>query len=256
MTRGWFFLWVFLSGAWSAAVHADAQCELKVRFENYAELARQDEELRWHGLDVDFAKALLDKAGCRYRFIGAPWGRGMKMLELGEIDLVLSVSKNPEREKFAYFIGPQRQETIVFAMNRHKPYELNSLPELFALAKPVAIARGAFYGREFATRLNEMADAEQQFVFVPDNKLKIGMLQKQRIAGFLEEKYNLIYQQQNNPDYADVVISDFIVNQEPVYYAFSKVSVDEHLYRRLLKAYHSLQNSGELQTILHKYKLN
>lgn len=44
-----------------------------------------------HGLDVDFARALLDEFGCNYRFVSVPWGRALKMLEIGEIDMMLSV---------------------------------------------------------------------------------------------------------------------------------------------------------------------
>ncbi|CCQ10408.1 ABC-type amino acid transport/signal transduction systems, periplasmic component/domain [Pseudoalteromonas luteoviolacea B = ATCC 29581] len=231
-------------------------CDLTVRFEKYGLQAQNDPELGWHGLDVDFAKALLDKAGCTYRFVSAPWGRALKMLEDGELDLVLSVSDSPERREFAYFIGPQRMETIVFAQHRNASVTLRELNDLFHLRKPVAIQQGAFYGLPFSDALNRMSDPEPQFLFVADNKLKISLLQNQRISGFLEEKFNLIYQIENNPDFVDVEVHPFIVNREPVYYAFSKASLSQGDLKRLEAAYQSLQQSGELNGILKKYKLN
>ncbi|TMN70854.1 transporter substrate-binding domain-containing protein, partial [Pseudoalteromonas maricaloris] len=83
-----------------------------------------------------------DEAGCDYQFINVPWGRALKMLAEGKLDMMLSVTRTSEREQFAYFIGPQRMETIVFAMNRSRPFTVNSLTDLFALPVPVAIQKG------------------------------------------------------------------------------------------------------------------
>ncbi|WP_462170327.1 substrate-binding periplasmic protein [Pseudoalteromonas xiamenensis] len=231
-------------------------CEITVRFERYGVQAQKNPELGWHGLDVDFAKALLEKAGCKYRFVSTPWGRAIKMLELGDLDLVLSVSDNPKRRAFAYFVGPQRMENIVFAVHRDAPVELNSMEQLFALDRPVAIQRGAFYGQNFETHLAALKDPEQQFIYVADNNVKINLLKNQRISGFLEEKYNLLYQIENNPNFSEVRINTFIVNQEPVYYAFSKKSITPEQLTQFEAAYIALQKSGELKAILKKYKLD
>lgn len=231
-------------------------CELTVRFEQYGLQAQKDPELGWHGLDVDFAKALLTKAGCSYRFVSAPWGRAIKMLETGELDLVLSVTDTPARREFAYFIGPQRQETIVFAQHKNASIHIQAMADLLQLAQPVAIQRGAFYGHAFIETMESLQDPEQHFIYVADNDLKISLLNHNRISGFLEEKHNLLYQIENNPAFAMVAIHPFVVNREPVYYAFSKASVSQEELIKLESAYHALKSSGELKAILSKYKLN
>jgi len=73
--------------------------------------------LSWYGLGVDFAKAFLEEADCSYKFVSLPWGRSIKMLETGEIAMMLSMSPNKQRERFAYFIVPQRNETILFVIH-------------------------------------------------------------------------------------------------------------------------------------------
>lgn len=231
-------------------------CELTVRFEQYGLQAQKDRELGWHGLDVDFAKALLTKAGCSYRFVSAPWGRAIKMLEAGELDLVLSVSDTPARREFAYLIGPQRQETIVFAQHKDAFLHIETMADLLQLEQPIAIQRGAFYGHAFVETMESLQDPEQQFIYVADNDLKINLLQHNRISGFFEEKHNLLFQIEHNPAFEAVAIHPFIVNREPVYYAFSKKSVSQDEIQRLENAFHVLKNSGELKAILSKYKLN
>ncbi|RXF03661.1 transporter substrate-binding domain-containing protein [Pseudoalteromonas sp. PS5] len=231
-------------------------CELVVRFENYAAQSKLDEDLVWHGMDVDFAKALLDEVGCRYRFVSIPWGRALKLLEEGEIDLILSVTKTPLREQYAYFIGPQRMETIVFAMNAHAPYQLDSLESLFHLSKPIAIQRNAYYGEAFTQRLKQRKDNETQFIFVPDNQVKLNLLKKGRIAGFLEEKFNILYQSQNNPDFEMFTINSLIINEDPVYFAFSKKRTSIERLQRLTQAFERLKRSGKLNQITEKYSVN
>ncbi|MCO7189326.1 MULTISPECIES: transporter substrate-binding domain-containing protein [unclassified Pseudoalteromonas] len=235
-----------------------ASCELIVRFENYAAQSRQDNNLTWHGLDVDFARALLDEAGCHYQFINVPWGRALKMLAEGELDMVLSVSRTPEREQFAYFIGPQRMETIVFAMSRSRPFAVHTLTDLFTLPVPVAIQREAFYGHAFNERLLlEQSKVEsQRFIYVADNQRKLSLLKHGRIAGFLEEKFNVLYQSQHNPDFAQITVSPLVVNREPVYYAMSKQSVSARELQQLAAAFKRLQHSGRLKQILAKYGLD
>ncbi|MEC4088287.1 substrate-binding periplasmic protein [Pseudoalteromonas rubra] len=233
-------------------------CELIVRFENYAAQSRLDTKLKWHGLDVDFAKALLDEAGCGYQFINVPWGRALKMLAEGELDMVLSVSRTPEREQFAYFIGPQRMETIVFAMNQLRPYPVQTLSDLFKLPVPVAIQKGAFYGHVFNELLlrEQTKDGSQRFIYVADNQRKLSLLKHGRIAGFLEEKFNVLYQSQHNPDFAHITMSSLVVNREPVYYALSRQSVSAQDLQQLVSAFERLQHSGRLTRILAKYGLD
>ncbi|BBN80276.1 ABC transporter substrate-binding protein [Pseudoalteromonas sp. A25] len=231
-------------------------CELIVRFENYSAQSLQDEQMRWHGLDVDFAKALLDEAGCGYRFISIPWGRALKMLEMGEIDLMLSVSKTAQRMRFAYFIGPQREENIVFAFNAQRPFYVQSLEELFSLPRPVAIQRGAYYGEAFEARMKQESDSEDKFIYVPDNQLKLNLLRHGRISGFLEEKYNIVYQREYNPDFVEIDIAPFVVNVEPVYIALSKQSVSKSVIDKLTRAFKRLNESGKFEQILKKYKLD
>jgi polar amino acid transport system substrate-binding protein len=37
--------------------------------------------MAWHGMDVDFAKALLEQADCKYRFVDMAWGRAIDLLK-------------------------------------------------------------------------------------------------------------------------------------------------------------------------------
>ncbi|WP_249930333.1 substrate-binding periplasmic protein [Pseudoalteromonas aurantia] len=237
-------------------VSADSNCEYVVRFEDYGAQSKLDKVPNWHGLDVDFARALLDEFGCSYRFVSVPWGRALKMLEIGEIDMMLSVSKIAQRMHYAYFIGPQRMETIVFAMNTARVFEVPNIEALFTLSSPIAIQRDAYYGEAFEKRMVQEQDVDSHFIYVPDNQLKLNLLRHGRISGFLEEKYNILYQAQNNSDFMSITLSSLVVNEEPVYYAFSKRTISKAQYHKLKEAFTAIKNSGKLAQILKKYKLD
>ena len=227
-------------------------CELTVRYERFSAYKPGGDIARWHGLDVDFAKALLDKAQCQFSFVELPWGRAIGSLKAGLIDLVLSVSKTPEREPYYHFIGPQRTETIVLAMNKANIYPIEKLDDLLSLPLPVAVHRGAYYGEEFTQLLKKNAN---QFITVVDNQTKLELLARNKISGFLEEKGNLYYQQHFNPNFAHIHIDDFVVNSEDVYFAFSKRSLNEVQIRNIQQAFQSNEYQDQQSIILSKYGL-
>lgn len=250
------FLVLSLNVQAKMGLQAQSECELVVRFENFARYSNQADTLSWHGLDVDFAKALLEEANCRYKFVSLPWGRSIKMLESGEIGMMLSMSPTKQRERFAYFIGPQRNETIVFVTHKSRPYLLNSYQDLLTLPAPIAIHRDAVYGADIDALLKNTPNVEERFTVITNNKLRISMLKHGRISGFFAEKYNMLYQAENNPDYMQVEINPFVINQEPVYIALSKQSVSPKIKDRLEEALERLKQTGKIQKILKKYKLD
>lgn len=228
-------------------------CDLKVRFENYNDVNANS--LVWYGIDVDYAKALLNAANCRYEFVSTPWGRSLSMLESGEIDLVLGVTKTKEREQFAYFIGPQRIETIVLVTTKKTPVEISSIRDLTHLEKPVAVHRGAYYGEEFSQMMRKLGKADRRFITVEDNQTKINLLKKGKIIGFLEEKGSMQYQIMHNPDFHDLQVTSFVIHSTPVYYAFSKKSISKDLYMQLQAGFLSEQHKIQRQAINTKYKI-
>lgn len=233
---------------------AAGACKLTVRFEDYPPQYYLDKNNQWQGMAVDFAKALLHQAGCDYRVIKAPWARALDMLEKGQIDMMLNVSRHPTREHYSYFIGPQRQESIVLISLASAPIALEQFYRLDTWGKPVAIQKGAYYGKRFATMLANNAHAKKHFMVIPNNDVKLSMLHKGRVSGIIDEKLNILYQIKHTPKFSDVVVHPVVVHVNPVYYAFSQASVNPVLLARLNKAFETLQSNQTLAAIVKKYE--
>ncbi|MFT4928145.1 MAG: polar amino acid transport system substrate-binding protein [Phenylobacterium sp.] len=251
---------VLLSTCYAAPLATPAsvpapKCKLVVRFELYPPQAFFDENQQWQGMDVDFAKALLNQAGCEYQFVKTPWGRGMAMLEKGEIDMMLSVSKYPEREKFAWFIGPQRQESIVLVSSASNPITADILYQPRRWGEPVAIQQGAYYGDKFAMMMANDTRLNNHFIVIPDNNTKLTLLNKGRVRGVLDENWNIHYQIKHNPMFNDIKVHSVEVHRNPVYFALSRASVTPQLVAKLNKALAVLQSNGTFTAIMDKYEL-
>jgi len=225
-------------------------CDLVVRIEDYAAQSHRDENLQWKGIDIELTKALLHQAGCSYRFVPVPWGRALKMLEVGELDVMLSVSKTSERTKFAHFVGPQRIEKIKIVSKANPAIVVSSFSDILKIPLPLGIQEGAYYGDSFNAFTETLTPADRYFFKVPNNDTKLSLLIKNRIFGFLEEQLNIEYEIRHELTPKDVFIHPVIVNQAPVYFAFSKASVSKDQLKTIERAFDYLTFSGVFEQIL------
>ncbi len=228
-------------------------CKLTVRFEQYPPQAYLDKEHQWHGMDVEMAKALLNEAGCEYRFVRIPWARSLEMMQRGEVDMMLSVSKNPLRQKFIHFIGPQRQENIVLISLASSPITIEKFNNLNTFGKPIAIQKGAYYGEKLARMLEEDDKDNSHFIVIPNNEAKLSLLHRGRVSGVIEEKLNILHQIKNTPQLTNTAVYPVVVHVNPVYFALSRASTSPLLLVKLNKAFATLQQNDILTRIAQKY---
>ncbi len=240
---------LFVFALFLFSTHA-LSCELVVRVEDYAAQSHRDENKQWQGIDIELTKALLNQAGCSYRFVPVPWGRALKMLEVGELDVMLSVSKTTERTKFAHFIGPQRIEKIKIVSKANPAVVVSSFKDILKIPLPLGIQEGAYYGESFNTFTKTLTPADRYFFKVPNNDTKLSLLIKNRIFGFLEEQLNIEYEIRHELTPKDVFVHPIIVNLAPVYFAFSKESVSNNQLKAIERAFNHLTFSGVFEQIL------
>ena len=58
------------------------------------------------GIDVELINTMATCLNTEIRFFQAPWNRLLKMMEYGEIDMLSTVSRKTEREKYMRFVTP------------------------------------------------------------------------------------------------------------------------------------------------------
>lgn len=216
-------------------------------------LGMKDSNNQWIGTDVDYTKALLDKVGCKFSILNTPWGRGIKMLELGKVDIMLNVTKNAHREQFFYFVGPHRIETIRL-ITKKRELPMISTWQQFELLNTVLIRqRGSIFGERFDLALKRNPRLKSKLVDLADNEVRVDLVHKGRAAGFFADSAYLDYQLKNNPEYAILEMHPLVFHSNPVYFAFSKKSMDKTQMKKIYAAFDELASEDTLQKIERRY---
>ncbi len=243
--------WVLV--LFSCIIFRSYSCELDVRLEEFSPESQKNELNNWVGIDMELTQALLTEVGCSFQVLEISWARALFMLERGDLDVILNVSKTKKREDKYYFIGPIRSEVIVFATFKKTIAPLRTIEDILKLDKPIAIQRNAYYGEEIEYYLQQK-DYDESFVHVANNETKLKLLKRGRISGFLEAKRNVIHGINNDSNFTGIWFPEVIIHQDPTYFALSKKSVSKELKQKISEGFSRLVARGKIEEIILKHE--
>lgn len=231
-----------------------ADCTLRVRVSNFPPQYQQNDDGTWRGMSIEFAETLLAEAGCTPIYLVTPWERSFELLKSGGLDLMLNLSITPEREQYLYFIGPQRDESIMLVVRRDADFQIDALDDLKKLPRGIGFESGSFYGKAFAAKFASDPAFAAKFETVPRAELNIHKLSHNRISAFLGDAYSVAYRIREDELYKDAKLLPYPINQDWVYFGFSKQSVSAELLAKLRSAFDKAQQQGKFEAILQRYR--
>jgi len=232
-------------------------CELAVRVpmgNTYPPFFEQDQNGNWSGLSIETAEKLLTEAGCKPVYKSLPFPRALKDMERGAIHMMLNLTATDERKKFVNFVGPQLDETVVLVVRKDTKLKIASLDDLKNLPKPIGVERGKVYGKAFEKMRANDRKFQQRLEEVTEVNQLERMLLNGRISGFLGYGYNVFYRLKTDPDYRHFTVHPHPVNQDWVYFGFSKKSVSAGTLKRLQDAFERLEAAGAFEKIRQRYR--
>ena len=112
------------------------------------------------GIDYEYVSAIAKDIGCKGIVeVPLPWARQLKMCEEGELHLVSSANKTPEREKYAYF-GPTYMKgfnkIFMTAENLKKYAQFKYFDDMIGVDKfALASTNGSSYSEYFDQMLKK-----------------------------------------------------------------------------------------------------
>jgi len=233
-------------------------CKITVRIPEgsiYPPFFMQDTNGKLTGLAIELAEALLYEAGCTPVYVPLPFARSLKYLESGQLNLMLNLSITEERKAYIKYIGPQLDETVVIVILKGSNYKINSLDDLKKFPKPIGVERGKVYGKTFDLKREKDYSFREKIDEVSDLLSNEKKLLSGRISCFLGYGYNIFYKMKSDPQYKNFSVHPFIINQDWVYFGFSKKSVSDDLFKRLQAAYQSAKRKGLFEAIRLRYSL-
>jgi polar amino acid transport system substrate-binding protein len=206
------------------------------------------------GLDVDLVTAVVRNADCDIRFRKGSWRELLRQREAGEIDLLAGATRTTEREAFARFTRPYRDEAFLLYVPAGRFDELAGLSfgELMGAGLRLGVIEDYLYGDVIAEFQDDPEHANQ-FVYSALAETNIARLIDGAVEGIIEDQYvgaAII----RHKDLGDVVATHPVrFDSTAVSFMVSRTSVDEETFRRLDASVGELLQSGAIGKVLSQY---
>ncbi|TNH78359.1 ABC transporter substrate-binding protein [Aeromonas hydrophila] len=242
-------LWCLCCSAW-------AQESLLVGWSSWHPFSFRDEQQQLQGLDIDLLEAIFNRAGFHANYSEMPWARVLRELEFGTIQLTMSANQTAERDLYARFTLPYRNEETVLIVRRQDKgrwQEITQLSDL--LSRPdftIGLLRDFDYGTDFRTFMQSPQMQQRLLVRLKMEPL-IKLLLAGRIQGVVMDPMGL--QQLNLAGLPlDQLTTLLDIQQTPVHLMLSRRTTTPQQLQRLDEAIRALLQSPEYGQILARYR--
>jgi len=114
----------------------------------------------YSGADVAILQAIEKRLAIHFEYVECPWRRCIELVKNGDVDLITSFSRTPDREAFVHYLETAyRAEKIVFYRERDKPFSVRTYADLYKYR--IGTLKGTSYFDRFDSdpRLEKMAVA-------------------------------------------------------------------------------------------------
>lgn len=205
--------------------------------DTYLPFSFKGEDGKAHGLDVTFIKQIFASLNCEYRFVFLPWKRALLGIENGDLDILPSASFTPEREKFARFSHPYRNEVSGMVIRKQDKgrFPLRGVEDIFLYGMKLGYVRGAYRGALFEAFQN-MPGASRQLTEIGKSEIGFNLLLNRRIDGLVGLPV-VSMAQAKKAGFADQLdIHPFLFGADPIHLMFSRKSVEPELVRHFNRA--------------------
>ncbi len=209
----------------------------------------------WHGISIELARALVNGADCQLKVVEVPWIRSMKLLELGEIQLISNYTQNKERSEFSNFIGPHHIERVVFIANMETSINVNNISMLSQFNGLIGITRGNSFGKEFNQEILAKGNVRGKLVYIRDNVKRHNMLFSGRIDAMFDDEHSAVYLLEKYGETKKNFNIRFSLKGNPVYFGISRKGVKPSLQKKLNASWLKIIKSHTLDDIYRNYGL-
>ncbi|MBL0670368.1 amino acid ABC transporter substrate-binding protein [Aeromonas hydrophila] len=241
---------------WCLCCSAWAQESLLVGWSSWHPFSFRDEQQQLQGLDIDLLEAIFNRAGFHANYSEMPWARVLRELEFGTIQLTMSANQTAERDLYARFTLPYRNEETVLLIRRQDKgrwQEITQLSDL--LSRPdftIGLLRDFDYGTDFRTFM-QLPQMQQRLLVRLKMEPLIKLLLAGRIQGVVMDPMGL--QEMNLAGIPlDQLTTLLDIQQTPVHLMLSRRTTTPQQLQRLDEAIRALLQSPEYGQILARYR--
>jgi polar amino acid transport system substrate-binding protein len=201
------------------------------------------------GIDVDIVREISKRMNLELELVRCSWARCLHLMRSGDVDLLSSVWKRPEREEYLrYFDSPFLDHLpITFYVKKGSPLTIDTYEDLYHI-KSIGVLRKASYFERFdlddTLKKQEVSSQDQLFPMLLADRIEA-------IAGYVPTvNYRLVTEgyrgqiERTRYEFAEKV---------PVYMAMSKQSRLINRFDEFNQVNTALADEGILTLIRDKY---
>lgn len=226
-------------------------CTIKVGFDAWEPYHYLGQGQQAIGLDIDILQALAAELGCELQLEQNTWTTLLASLQAGEIDLLPGASRNSERETYAWFSEPYRQEQFVLYTRIDAELDFQDLASFVAAGNKVGLVSDYYYGEEIDSLYGSYP---QSFVNALIAELNMARLVDEELHAVLEDSFVATAMLRRRGLDRYVGAHNIRLPASDVHFMLSKQSVNEEKLQELNNVIIRLQQQGILNNIMQQYK--
>lgn len=243
------------TAAGDATKSAEA-CTLTLGWESYEPYQFRDISGEVRGLDVDLVKALANRAGCEVEMKQGDWSDLLQGIRTGELNLIASATRTEEREEYALFSNPYREEafSVYVRAGEGNKWAAESLAEMVRDKKMrIGLIDGYVYGADIDELLGN-PELAPQFISASFSESHAANLLDGKIDGLMEDAYvaDAMIRRKNLGDRMERLPFNF--HKGDVTIMFSKANVSPELVTKFNEAITAIKADGTYESIVKQYR--
>lgn len=230
---------------------AENTCVLKVGFDAWEPYHYLGQGQQVVGLDIDILQALAAELSCDLQLEQDTWTVLLAKLQAGELDLLPGASRSTERESYAWFSEPYRQEQFVLYTRSDTTLDFADIPSLVAAGHKIGLVSDYYYGEEID---NLYGSDPQAFVNAQIAELNMARLSDEDISAVLEDSYVATAMLRRKGWDRNISPHSLRLAPSDVHLMLSKASITESQLADINAAIGRLKQTGALGQLLQQYQ--
>lgn len=206
------------------------------------------------GMDVELIEAAAEHAGCELSFEQSDFITLLNRLREGEVDFVPGATRTEEREEFAMFSIPYREEvfTLFVRSEDHELYADADLASLLENRRRIGFTEGFMYGEE-AEELMARPEYQNRLVSARIGDLNMLRLIEHDIDALIEDAFVASSVQRRLGLSDRIVALDEVLQRTNVRLMFSREAIDEETVERMNEGLEKVIEDGTRDRIVNRY---
>ncbi|MEH6630680.1 MAG: transporter substrate-binding domain-containing protein [Halopseudomonas aestusnigri] len=207
------------------------------------------------GLDIDIYEAVMREMGCKYSLNLMPSKRAQVQLKKGALDMMAAASITEERQVYANFSIPYRNEKVVMFVRTENldKYQSYNLKKAVDNELRITAGLGGWYGAEYGEQ-KERALEKGALSLNTSPAIRMNQLLDGRTDLVVADLYVGYHHVINAGRINAVTTLPHILNSDPVHFMLSKSSVSAAEVNLFNQALARVLISERYQDLLAKYR--